>query len=145
MHESPPDVSAPRRRNRSRQRDRILDWLRATEIHPTAAEIHSALLPEMPSLSLGTVYRNLEVLVAEGDIDEVACAVGPARYDGNASPHHHFHCERCGRILDVEVPVGRSLTKRLTREHGLRSQRVRISFFGLCPECDASPEAGSQG
>lgn len=139
----PPTVAAPARRHRSRQRERILAWLRATDRHPSAAEIYAALLPEIPALSLGTVYRNLEVLVAEGAIDEVPCATGAARYDGNIEPHHHFNCERCGRILDVDVPVPRGLTKRLAGEHGLRSQRVRISFFGLCPTCDGAPTSST--
>lgn len=130
----PVDRGAPRR-HRSRQRERILAWLRSTESHPTATEIHRALLPELPALSLGTVYRNLEVLVAEGVVDEVASSVGAARYDGNLDPHHHFDCERCGRIVDVELPVPRGLGRRLAVEQGLRARRIRISFSGLCSDC----------
>jgi Fe2+ or Zn2+ uptake regulation protein len=140
----PPDVSeSPRRhstRHRSRQRDRILSWLQATDSHPTAAEIHEALLPELSALSLGTVYRNLEVLVADGDVEEVPSAVGAKRYDGNVEPHHHFNCERCGRILDVDIPVPSGLTRRLARESGLRANRVQISFTGLCAACTEAPE-----
>ena len=133
---SPPDeVPAPSRRNRSQKRDRIRGWLQQTDSHPTAAEIHEALLPDMAALSLGTVYRNLEILVEEGEIDEVPCAVGATRYDGNTVPHHHFNCERCGRIVDVEVPVPRGLMRALARDRGLEPRRVRISFFGLCRSC----------
>jgi Fur family peroxide stress response transcriptional regulator len=132
---TPLNVADEPRRHRSRQRDRIRSWIRDTDTHPTAAEIHAALLPEMSSLSLGTVYRNLEVLVAAGEVDEVPSAVGAARYDGNVEPHHHFDCERCGRILDVEIPVNRGLTRRLAREQGLQASRVRISFYGLCATC----------
>jgi Fe2+ or Zn2+ uptake regulation protein len=96
----------------------------------------------MTGLSLGTVYRNLEVLVAEGEIDEVPSALGATRYDGNVRPHHHFHCERCGRIVDLALPVPRGLTRRIEREHGLLASRVRISCFGLCATCAAMPEAG---
>lgn len=113
----------------------MLEWLRATDSHPTATQIHSTLRAEMPSLSLGTVYRNLEVLVADGEIDEVASGSGATRYDGNAEPHHHFHCEDCGRILDIDLTVPRGLVKKLAGDHGLVSQRVLMSFFGLCPEC----------
>ena len=136
MRESPPDLPATQRRHRSRQREKILAWLRSTDCHPTAGEIHSALLPEMPSLSLGTVYRNLEVLVAEGTVDEVASSGGAVRYDGNVEPHHHFHCERCGRILDVDLPVPRGLARRLQRERGLQARRLRIDFFGSCSTCE---------
>ena len=92
----------------------------------------------MSALSLGTVYRNLEVLVAEGEIDEVPGSMGATRYDGNVEPHHHFNCERCGRILDVDLPLPRGLTRRLADDHGLRANRVRISFFGHCPDCTES-------
>ena len=135
MTPNPPDAGAVPRRHRSRQRDRIRRWIQQTDTHPTAAEIHEALRPEMEALSLGTVYRNLEVLVAEGEVDEVPCAVGATRYDGNVEPHHHFNCEACGRILDVEMPLPRGLARRLANEHGLRPSRVRIDFFGLCPTC----------
>jgi Fur family peroxide stress response transcriptional regulator len=135
---TPLDVSQSVRRNRSRQRDRIRSWLRQTDTHPTATEIHEALLPEMSSLSLGTVYRNLEILVADGEVDEVTTAGGAMRYDGNRSPHHHFNCEGCGRIVDVDMPVPRGMLRGLARDHGLHSDRVRISFYGLCTSCAES-------
>ena len=63
---TPQDHATSLRRHHSHQRDRIRSWIQQTDSHPTAAEIHEALLPEMSALSLGTVYRNLEVLVAAG-------------------------------------------------------------------------------
>ena len=96
----------------------------------------------MPALSLGTIYRNLEVLVAEGVVDAVPSTGGATRYDGNVEPHHHFDCEGCGRMLDVDLPVPRGLARRLAGEVGLRAKRVRISFVGLCAECEeAEPES----
>jgi Fur family peroxide stress response transcriptional regulator len=139
----PPRTARPRRRNRSIQRERLLEWLRGTDSHPTAAEIHAALLPQAPRLSIATVYRNLEVLVADGQVDAVAGA-GPAlRYDANPEPHHHFVCERCGRIRDLYGPRPRNLTRRLAREQGLRAHRVRLDFYGRCPACLQVPEASS--
>jgi Fur family peroxide stress response transcriptional regulator len=129
-------VSAAPRRKRSVQRDRILTRLRESDSHPTAAELHRCLLPEMPALSLGTVYRNLEILVEAGEAESVPCSSGPTRYDGCVEPHHHFNCECCGRILDVDLPLPRGLTRRLAADHGLRSKRVQITFHGLCPDCD---------
>src|SRR5262245_22351732 len=112
----PPVTDSPartRRRNRSVQRERMLEWLRATDAHPTAAEIHAALLPGAPHLSLGTVYRNLEVLIADGRVEAVSGAGAALRYDANPLPHHHFVCDRCGRIRDLPGSGPRGLSRRL--------------------------------
>lgn len=119
----------------------MLDWLRGTDSHPTAADILDALSEQSPGISLATIYRNLEVLLAEGEIREVAHEVGASRYDGNLTPHHHFSCESCGRIVDVDLPTPRGLTGRLEAHSGLRAQRVSITFHGLCDQCGASTGA----
>jgi Fe2+ or Zn2+ uptake regulation protein len=143
--QAPPRSSRPQRRNRSLQRERLLGWLRGTDSHPTAAEIHAALLPGSPRLSLATVYRNLEVLVADGVVAAVAGA-GPAlRYDANALAHHHFVCEACGRIRDLYGPRTRNLARRLAREQGLRAHRVRLDFYGTCPACTQAQDTSGPG
>ena len=129
-----------RRRNRTRQRELILEHLRGSEEHPTAAQTHAALLPRMPSLSLGTVYRNLEVLVSEGVVEEVPAA-GGARYDGNPKPHHHFICERCGAIDDLHLQAPPSLARKLRRARGRKPSRIKIDFFGLCEACESHGSA----
>ena len=115
----------------------MLDWLRSTDSHPTAARIRDALTAQSPGISLATVYRNLEVLLAEGVVREVACEGGPARYDANVEPHHHFTCEFCGDIADVDLATPRGLMGRLTGNHGLRATRVSITFYGLCELCES--------
>ena len=130
MSETPPT-----RRNRTRQRGRLLERLRSSDAHPTAADLHRALLSESPRLSLGTVYRNLEVLVAEGNALEVPVARGASRFDGNTDPHHHFVCDSCGAIRDVAVPLPRGFLARLRERERLDARRCRIDFYGLCPTC----------
>ena len=132
----------PQRRNRTRQRELILEHLRASDAHPTAAQTHAALLRRIPNLSLGTVYRNLEVLVQEGLVEELPAA-GGARYDGNPKQHHHFICEACGAIDDLHLQAPPSLAQKLRRARGRTASRVRIDFFGLCEACEshAEPEA----
>ena len=137
-------TESPRRRNRTRQRELILEFLRASEEHPTAAQTHSALLRRMPNLSLGTVYRNLQVLVSEGLVDELPSA-GGARYDGNPKLHHHFICEACGAIDDLHLQAPPSLAQKLRRARGRTASRVRIDFFGLCEACEShGSSAGAQ-
>jgi len=130
------DAPPSPRRNRSRQRALILDHLRASAQHPTAAQTHAALQRRLPRLSLGTVYRNLELLVCEGLVEELPAA-GGARYDGNPKPHHHFICERCGAIDDLHVQVPESLGRKLQRARGRKASRIRIDFFGLCESCES--------
>jgi Fe2+ or Zn2+ uptake regulation protein len=130
-------ANAPRssRRHHSRQRGQILEFLRSTQDHPTAAGVFESLRRSLPRLSLGTVYRNLEVLVDEGEIEPVPTPHGPTRYDANLNPHHHFICDRCGRIedLDLRLPVG--LATRVRRKYRVTPRRFRIDFYGLCLTC----------
>jgi Fe2+ or Zn2+ uptake regulation protein len=121
----------------------MLGWLRSTDCHPTAAQIRDALSREKSRQSLATVYRNLEVLVAEGDVREVACEHGPSRYDGNLHPHHHFTCEACDRIVDVELATPRGLIGRLAGTSRLNATRVSIHFYGLCEDCETERDTSS--
>jgi Fe2+ or Zn2+ uptake regulation protein len=118
----------------------MLELLSSAREHPTAAWIHETLQEELPRLSLGTVYRNLEILVSEGRIEAVSTPHGPTRYDGNLSPHHHFLCEGCGQIEDIELRLPPGLTERVRRKHRVIPTRVRVDFYGLCRTCtDRNP------
>lgn len=139
-----PQTRRPRwaaRRNRSRLRERTLELLRASRGHPSAGHTHRALREEFPQVSLGTVYRNLEILASEGKIETVANPHGPTRYDGNVAPHHHFICEGCGEIEDIELRVPDELTARVRRKYRVRPTRFRIDFYGLCRSCTAGVSA----
>jgi Fur family peroxide stress response transcriptional regulator len=81
----------------------VLDVVGATESHPTAEWVHQMVRRRLPRVSLGTVYRNLRLLVAEGLVKELPSP--HARFDGNLSEHHHFTCLGCGRISDVQGPA----------------------------------------
>src|SRR5882724_8147083 len=86
----------------------VLEVLRGTDAHPTAESVHRLVRRRLPRVSLGTVYRNLRLLVAEGLAAEIP---GPhARFDANMDAHHHFTCVRCGRIVDVDGPLAAPLT-----------------------------------
>src|SRR5881398_1570991 len=101
----------------TRQRRIILEVVRATDAHPTAAFVYRRVRRRLPRVSLATVYRNLRVLAAEGVLAERADA-GGLRFDGNAEPHDHFTCVACGRIHDVPVRRGRAVRARLAAQTG---------------------------
>src|SRR5688500_2570446 len=84
----------------------VLEVVRGTDSHPTAERVHEMVRRRLPRVSLGTVYRNLRLLVETGLVKELP---GPhARFDGNATDHHHFTCTECGRIVDVAGALARS-------------------------------------
>lgn len=118
----------------SHQREQIYEAVCATDTHPTAEMVYERLKPEMPRLSLGTVYRNLRQMAAEGRLMELEGPV--ARFDADLSPHAHFRCQRCGAVSDVAIPYDAALDAlaagggRLVRGHSL-------CFYGICPACAA--------
>ena len=126
---------AANQRRRSRQRDRILDFLKHTRSHPTAREIYDRLRSEMPRLSMGTVYRNLAVLADQGLVSRLDFGGAFDRFEANTVGHHHFICERCGSVTDLDLPTDAALTRSLSRACGLRASRHEIRLFGLCERC----------
>lgn len=128
------------------QRTEILAELRAAHDHPTAAEIHERLRPRLPRLSLGTVYRNLDVLAAEGLVAKLAVSGAEARYDGMPEPHDHARCRCCGAVADVP---SRSLAGPPALPDGFLVEDRRLEYIGVCAACrpksEAAPAAASPG
>ncbi len=108
---------------RSRQRERILELLQATGAHPTADWLYGRLRREFPRLSMGTVYRNIGILIEQGRLSRIAFGSTFDRLDANLQPHYHFLCERCDAIIDLDLPV-EAEHRRLARQgRGLRGPR----------------------
>lgn len=87
----------------SRQRESIKNFLVTRYDHPTAETVYMNIKKEFPSISLGTVYRNLALLSEIGEIQKLSTGIGPDRFDGNVEPHYHFICNCCGSVLDLDV------------------------------------------
>ena len=101
--------------------------------HPTAAEIFAAVNRVDPRSSRATTYNNLRDLVRAGLVREVAVEGRSARFDAKGTRHHHFICDQCGKVEDIEwydvpKPASGSLDKRLIRES-------ELIFRGLCTKC----------
>ena len=124
-----------KRYKRSRQREHILAKLRSTKTHPTAAWIYDELKPEFPELSLGTVYRNLNILRDQGLLQVLSSGSTFDRFDANTAPHYHFVCTACGKVEDVDVQVREDIDERIGARIGRRIVGHRLDFFGLCPDC----------
>ncbi|SFL28275.1 Fur family transcriptional regulator [Halanaerobium salsuginis] len=119
----------------TKQRKAILKILKNTKIHPTADWIYEKVRAEIPNISLGTVYRNLNVLAESGKIKVLDYGSNHSRYDGNPEQHYHFRCEKCGRVYDLELDFGLNLNKKINSETGFIANSHRLEFHGICPEC----------
>jgi Fur family transcriptional regulator, peroxide stress response regulator len=115
------------------QRYAVMVFLLESKGHPTAAEIYAAVNRVDPRSSRATTYNNLRDLVQAGLVREVAAEGRAARFDAKDMRHHHFICDRCGNVEDLEWydvprPRSRSLGKRVLRE-------CELIFRGLCTKC----------
>ncbi len=119
----------------SLQREKIYAVVRESVEHPTAEMVFAWLKPEIPRLSLGTVYRNLHRMAEEGRLQELP---GPiVRFDGDTTSHAHFTCLTCGRVSDAAGPYDPELDAAACRE-GFRVIRHALMFYGTCPRCAKS-------
>ena len=115
------------------QRFAVMKFLMEHGSHPTAAEIFAAVNRADPRCSRATTYNNLRDLVQAGLVREVAVEGRAARFDAKGMRHHHFICDRCGNVEDMEWyevprPGASSLGKRTLRE-------CELIFRGLCRKC----------
>jgi Fur family peroxide stress response transcriptional regulator len=115
------------------QRYAVIAFLKGQPGHPTAAEIFEAVNGADPRSSRATIYNNLRDLVQVGLVREVAMEGRAARFDAKGLRHHHFICDRCGAVEDVDWydvpgPAAVSLGKRVLRE-------CELIFRGLCSKC----------
>jgi Fe2+ or Zn2+ uptake regulation protein len=115
------------------QRYAVMTFLMECNRHPTAAEIFKAVNRVDPRSSRATTYNNLRDLVQAGLVREVAVEGRAARFDAKGMRHHHFICDRCGNVEDMEwydvpKPASGSLGKRILRES-------ELIFRGLCTKC----------
>ena len=115
------------------QRYAVMAFLKECQRHPTAAEIFDAVNRVDPRSSRATTYNNLRDLVEAGLVREVAVEGRAARFDARGMPHHHFICDRCGNVEDLQWyevprPASASLGKRVLRD-------CELIFRGLCTKC----------
>ena len=90
---------------KSRQREAVYDFLMTRKDHPTADFIYENVRKTFPNISLGTVYRNLNLLVELGQAQRFSTYDGYDHFDGNPAPHYHFVCNKCRCVLDIDTPT----------------------------------------
>lgn len=122
---------------KSKQRDRILETLRANRSHLTANWIYDQLRGEFPTISLGNVYRNLNILVDQGLVHRLAFGSNGDIYEAVREPHYHFVCDECGAIEDVAVPphLQNEVETMISKEYGHLVTSKSVEFHGVCRRC----------
>jgi Fur family ferric uptake transcriptional regulator len=119
----------------TRQRRVILEELRQMNTHPGADEIHEVVRRRLPRISLGTVYRNLDILCELGEIQKLEFGGTLKRFDGDPQTHYHIRCVCCDRVDNAPVPPVENIEARLFPATDYKIIGHRLEFIGLCPEC----------
>ncbi len=121
------------------QRLAIFEALASSREHPSAEQLHKAVQRRIPTLSLATVYKNLEALKAIGAVVDVNPLHEQARYEsalpgsGAGHPHHHLVCTSCKKVRDLHDSELDRL--RVRDAQGFDVRAVRVQAEGLCPDC----------
>jgi len=119
------------------QRLAILEVLQGNTDHPSASMIYQSVRDRYPMISFATVYKTLKVLEKVDEVRPLTIVEDKLNYDPDTSPHHHFHCRACRRIIDVfpsEDPMPSSID-------GHQVDKYQVYFYGLCADCAGRKDA----
>ena len=124
----------------TKQREIILEELKKLRTHPTASELYDIVRTKLPKISLGTVYRNLEILAEMGMIKKLEIAGKEKRWDGDISKHYHFRCMKCGKVEDIflkddDLATLDSFFKNRINDN-VKFEEMNVEISGLCSECN---------
>jgi Fe2+ or Zn2+ uptake regulation protein len=132
----------PERRN-TLQRRLVYEAVAGTHAHPTAEWVYERVRRQMPRVSLGTVYRNLQLLVSEGRLRSWT-RDRTTRFDADLDPHDHFSCRRCGLLLDLSRAPRVFPEERKLRARGHEIEERVLEFVGICRECRRTRKTGGK-
>ena len=119
----------------TRQRKVIIEELRKVDTHPSADEVYEMVRKRLPRISLGTVYRNLEILSAKGEIQKLELGSTLKRFDGIAENHYHIRCLHCDRVIDAPADFDVAVNHDLKNATEYKIMGHILEFIGICPDC----------
>lgn len=125
----------------SKQRTLILETVVSNPIHPTANQVYEQLHCDNPNISLGTVYRNLNLLSELGQLKKIKVPDSSDRFDGRTERHCHIICNNCGRVSDADIDGIEALERQTEEKTGYSVDKLEIVFEGLCPDCKNSEKS----
>ena len=117
------------------QRTLVLDIVRTLQNHATADEVYNQVIKTHSNISRATVYRNLNQLTDNGDIQKIEVGDGADSFDHRLFKHYHIQCSRCRKVFDVEMDYMKDLETSITNFNGFEFSCHDIMFKGICPKC----------
>ena len=121
--------------NYSRQRQLILDTLKAHVVHPTAEYLYEVLKEKGENISLATLYRNLNKLSDKDIIKKIDGLETSSHFDHNTHEHYHFICDECKRVFDIPFEVAPDVASKTEQTTGFTVKGYDIAIHGICSEC----------
>lgn len=119
----------------TKQRQAILDVFADEKVHLSAEEVFMLVKAVQPGISLGTVYRNLDLLTRQGVLSQFILADGTRKYERASEHHHHLICINCGGAEDIpDCPLNQKI-KSYTKEKNFRVVRHSFEVYGICADC----------
>ncbi len=122
------------KRRKTTQRETILEELKTVNTHPTADDIYSIVRKKIPKISMGTVYRNLEILAKTGLIKRFPVD-GVMRFDAKTDNHYHIRCSKCGKLEDIDLEIADQLEHVAANNTDFLINGFKLEFLGICPNC----------
>ena len=125
----------------SRQREAIKEYLMSTKEHPTADMVYMHMREENPNISLGTVYRNLNLLTELGEIRKLSCGDGSDHFDANTKLHYHVMCKECNQVFDLDMHPSEELNTTANKMFDGEIDGHTVLFYGTCKNCIEKSES----
>ncbi|MDR2542378.1 MAG: transcriptional repressor [Treponema sp.] len=119
------------------QRQLVFNAVKELNVHVTAEQVYEYVVKKHPSISRATVYRNLNQMSDAGELLNIGNFYGSTHYDHNCRKHHHFICEVCRQVFDVNVCIP-GICDKITEMEGFEIKGHNLSFYGLCKSCKDS-------
>ena len=120
----------------TKQRASIEGFLAGREDFLTAQQVHDHLRTSGHTIGLATVYRTLQGLAEQGDLDVLRTEENEAAYRRcSATHHHHLVCRSCGFTVEVTAAPVERWARRMAEQHGFTELTHTVEVVGLCPAC----------
>ena len=122
-------------RRNSRQRTLVYQVVKDSHSHPNAEEVYLLVRRQLPDISLGTVYRNLNLLADIGEAIKITTPDGGDRFDARTNPHYHFYCKCCKRMIDMDFDHMDKINQLASESFDGQIESHTMLFYGICGDC----------